>query len=91
MCPGTHSHLLASLVLFWGRGRAWQLPALLVHGQSDLLGQIQTEAAGNPPSAEKLLFPKKSNSCPKESPLFLLAGGVTKAPTINAGDQQRNS
>lgn len=50
---------------FWGRGRAWQLPALLVHDQSNLLGQIQIEAAGNLPSAEELLFPKKSNSCQK--------------------------
>lgn len=77
---------------FWGRGRAWQLPALLVHDQSNLLGQIQIEAAGNLPSAGKLLFPKKSNSCQKKkSSLFLLPGGVMKAPTINAGGQQRNS
>lgn len=65
-------------------GKGLAAPALLVHDQSNLLGQIQIEAAGNLPSAEKLFFPKKSNSCPKKSPLFLLPGSVTKAPTINA-------
>lgn len=84
MCPGTHSHLLASLVLFWGS--AWQLPALLLHDQSNLLGRIQIEAAGNLPSAEELLFPKKSDSCKKKkkSPLYLLPGGVARVPTVNA-------